>query len=375
MGRLAARRGGCERFFLAGRLQRRARHQSSPSHPGTNIWQQTFGPGQYSRTLYDPYADEPFYDLEFGINVGIDTNLYYYCFFPTNPPTQWGTLATQMVYWLVVCVEPSVSLPTNFFGWKTTYYTNHDAASWTTWPVLGTSSWEPIYDQNGNTRDLAFLITTQPTNNCPLTVSCVTNLVVQCGQPWSFVLPVFTNPCCGAITNISFSAYTNLGVCPPTVDAYWSASDCYSNWGFCSQHVTMLDTSPPHLFCSNQVVQCSSAWWPPTPPYAWDDCCTNVIVTLVGAPVTNGCQVALNWAATDCCGNTTNCPQVLTLEEGSPPVFLYVPANRNVGCGSVGLWLASGEQRLLRHQRHHRDLRHGNQSNLSAADGPDVEGD
>src|SRR5580765_6097381 len=78
-----------------------------PSRPGTNlIWQQYFGPGQYAQSqvavglgnFIDPGGPAP---------MGNDSKVFYFCFYPTNPPVQTGTVAQPKMYWLAAYAQTS----------------------------------------------------------------------------------------------------------------------------------------------------------------------------------------------------------------------------------------------------------------------------
>jgi hypothetical protein len=140
-----------------------------PSRPGTNIlWQQYFGPGQYSQSQV-PGGVAQFYNPEPPTPMGNDVKTYYYCFYPTNPPTQTGTPTQSKVYWLAVYAMPSQATSL-LFGWKSAQFQQHDISTHTPWPGSAplTTNWRPNYDLNNFGMDLAFKINTD-TQCCPET--------------------------------------------------------------------------------------------------------------------------------------------------------------------------------------------------------------
>jgi hypothetical protein len=143
-----------------------------PSRPGTNVvWQQYFGPGQYAQSQVNVGIGN-FYNPEPPAIMGNDSKVYYYCFNPSNPPTQTGTLTAAKTYWLAVYAMPSQS--TSFlFGWKSAQVQQYDVCTRTPWPGIApiTTDWRPNYDPSNRGLDLAFKINTA-TNNQPPPPPC-----------------------------------------------------------------------------------------------------------------------------------------------------------------------------------------------------------
>ena len=139
------------------------------SHPGTNLlWQQYFAPGQYAETIYSP-------GQEFFLNpgppnvVGTDSEVWYYCFYPSNL-TQTGTLAAKKTYWLAAYATLPAGV-SSVYGWKTATNVQNDISVHAPWP--GLPGEQPRSGSNDEEHrwgpmDLAFKLTTS-TN----TVACV----------------------------------------------------------------------------------------------------------------------------------------------------------------------------------------------------------
>jgi hypothetical protein len=91
----------------------------------------------------------------------------------------------------------------------------------------------------------------------------------------------------------------------------------------------------PPVCGSNRKVQCGTPWTF-TIPRATDACCgTNVTVTIRSTTTNGVCPQVITrvWVATDCCDNTRECVQTVTVVDATPPV-LTCPANKQVRCGS-----------------------------------------
>ena len=147
-----------------------------PSHPGNLLWFQDFGTN-FSEA---PYAtgSEFFYNPTNNGNLGTDNQAWYYCFFPTNPFPQQGSINNPTNYWLAIHAQ--IAGPITLFGWKSTTNLYNDAAVWGT--LVGSfpngiwkSMTNPITQQRLN---LAMKLTTptnQPTPCQPNFIQCVEN--------------------------------------------------------------------------------------------------------------------------------------------------------------------------------------------------------
>ncbi len=181
-------------------------------------------------------------------------------------------------------------------------------------------------------------LTTNSGPTPPPVITCVTNRTVECGSPWSFDMPTAVDGC----TTNSLSVYvlrtvTN-GQCSQLITRTWAATNsCDTNYATCSQVVAVADTTPPVLSCaSNKTVQCGSAWTF-DPPTASDACSGSNVTVVVGLTTTNGvCPQVITrwWSATDACGNSNSCSQVVTVGDTTPPV-LACASNKTVQCGSA----------------------------------------
>ena len=186
--------------------------------------------------------------------------------------------------------------------------------------------------------EVAALFNAGASGKCkPLVVSCATNKTVNCGTAWTFDAPTATSPCGTNVTITILSTVTN-GVCPPVITRTWQATDACGNTSTCSQTVTVVDTTPPVFICAtNKSVVCGTAWTFDVPT-ASDACSgTNVTITILST-VTNGlCPqvITRTWLATDVCGNTSTCSQMLTVVADTTPPVIICPTNKTVICGTA----------------------------------------
>jgi hypothetical protein len=291
-----------------------------PSHPGIPLWSEPFGPGEYYQCLYTNRVEQ-FYDASLPAIMGLDTNVYYLCFYPKNPFVQQGTATATTNYWLSVSAQTAAGSQ-QLFGWHTSYEYYNDTAVWGNGPMPPT--WTPMTDPQGIPLSMAFKVTTPTNPPCPTTFICPPNKTNECGSAWTFDDPRATNACCGTnVTLIIIDTKTN-GTCPQFITRNWLVTDCAGNTANCSQTVVIVDTTPPvFTFCpTNRTVECGSPWSFGTPT-AQDNCCFQGISVFGTFTNTGICPQIITrvWVAYDCCGNTNVCSQRITIVDTTPPVF------------------------------------------------------
>lgn len=139
----------------------------APSHPGTNLlWQQWFAPGKYAETNWTANASEQFLDPGPTNILGGDSEVWYYCFYPTNAFQQLGTPTNSKTYWLAAYAQLPAGIP-QLYGWKTTTNVLNDTsvhAFWSGTPPTANPGWTPTVYQppaGGPVKplDLAFKLT------------------------------------------------------------------------------------------------------------------------------------------------------------------------------------------------------------------------
>src|SRR5205085_2511331 len=93
--------------------------------------------------------------------------------------------------------------------------------------------------------------------NCAggLLVICPTNKTVDCGSAWKFDLPTASSCCSNNVSIVVTSASTN-GICPKVASKTWRITDGCGNTNFCTQTVTLADTTAPVVACptNTQIV-------------------------------------------------------------------------------------------------------------------------
>ncbi len=181
----------------------------------------------------------------------------------------------------------------------------------------------------------------------PPIITCPPSVTVQCA---ALVPPVNT---------ASVSATDNSGI-PPiitllsnltvnqsctnkfTINRTYRATDQCNNSASCTQVITVFDNTPPALTCPpGIIVQCASQV--PTPNVqlvtSTDNCGGATTVTFVSDVISN--QVCINrfnitrtYRATDACGNSGTCSQIISVFDNTVPT-LTCPAAITVQCASL----------------------------------------
>jgi uncharacterized protein YegL len=170
-------------------------------------------------------------------------------------------------------------------------------------------------------------------------IACVSNKIVQLGTPWTFDLPTANYPI------IVVSTVTNTaGHCGKTFAATrtWAAIDECNNSAQCSQTVTVVDSTPPIINCSNtnKTVELGTPWNFDAPT-ATDNSGTNITIMIVST-VTNTAGHCGNtfaatrtWAAIDECNNSAQCSQTVTVVDTTPPIITCSNTNKSVELGTA----------------------------------------
>ena len=186
-------------------------------------------------------------------------------------------------------------------------------------------------DACGNTSTCDQIITIEDTT--PPTIDCPADMTVECGDPINFGMATGTDNC-GSIA-ITFMD-TSVPGCGNTevITRTWTATDDCGNPTSCDQVVTIVDTSPPTISCPADItVQCGDPINAGTA--TGTDICGSVMITFADVSVP-GCGntevITRTWTATDDCGLSNTCDQIITIIDTNPPVPPNPPGPVTVQC-------------------------------------------
>jgi hypothetical protein len=161
----------------------------------------------------------------------------------------------------------------------------------------------------------------------PPVIVCPPDLVLECDQDTSPANAgtATATDVCDPDPDIVYADNEIPGTCPQalTILRTWTATDDAGNQGVCTQTITVVDTTPPEVFCPSDVVVSCGA---PTDPgstgtaTASDNCDTDPDVAYFDVVVPSSCladpvqeTIERTWVATDACGNATACLQTITV--------------------------------------------------------------
>jgi ribosomal protein S26 len=194
---------------------------------------------------------------------------------------------------------------------------------------------------NSSTATKTFLVN----DNTPPTITCPQAVIVQCASQVSNpdITIVTATDNCGTVTVTHVGDVISNQTCLNrfTVTRTYMATDVCGNSATCAQIITVNDDTPPTITCPQAVtVQCASQVPNPdiTSVTAADNCAGTVTVTHVGDVISN--QTCLNrftvtrtYKATDVCGNSATCAQIITVNDDTPPT-ITCPQAVTVQCAS-----------------------------------------
>lgn len=184
-------------------------------------------------------------------------------------------------------------------------------------------------------------------DDTPPAITCPANVTVQCAAQVPPVNPaaVISSDNCGGIPVNSHvgDVITNMTCANRfTLTRTYRATDECGNSSTCNQTITVFDNTPPMITCpANITVQCANQVPAPNTGLvvSSDNCAGATTVTHVGDVITNMTCVnrftlTRTYRATDVCGNSATCNQVITVFDNTPPT-ITCPANITVQCAAL----------------------------------------
>jgi hypothetical protein len=171
-----------------------------------------------------------------------------------------------------------------------------------------------------------------PSITCPpsVTKECVMGLDISpavCGFP-----TVTDN--CDPNPTATFSDATTPGNCDGnyTVTRTWTGSDQFNLTATCTQVINIQDTQAPLITCpATSTIECTESTAPANTgtATATDACDPNPSVTFSDVIIPGDCPqemtIERTWTATDDCGNSSQCLQIINVEDTTPAVITCPP--------------------------------------------------
>ena len=210
-------------------------------------------------------------------------------------------------------------------------------------------------DSSGNTNTCQQTIRVNDTT-LPTITAFPSNVTVQCASqvPPANDGSVSASGSCGSIVNISHDPDSISGqTCPNryTITRTYHVVDASCNRVSSNQTITVYDTTPPTITCPATVTtntdpgQCYASTVVLGSPTPLDNCGGTVtLINNAPSPFPTGTN-AVVWTATDNCGNSATCTQLVIVVNNQPLTINNCPANiiSNTApgeCGATVSWSA-----------------------------------
>ncbi len=176
-------------------------------------------------------------------------------------------------------------------------------------------------------------------DNLAPVISCVDDITVNCAfgdiTPPFTGTPTVTDDCSNYQLLYSDGVYS--GDCPYSFTRTWTAMDACGNFSSCQQVITVIDESGPTIYCPpTKSVSCGSSMLPSvTGMAAAYDNCSTVSISYTDGEIEGSCPQSFirTWTASDYCGNTSSCEQIINIIDNTAPVIVC-PPTINIDCGS-----------------------------------------
>ncbi|MDX1910488.1 MAG: HYR domain-containing protein [Saprospiraceae bacterium] len=173
-------------------------------------------------------------------------------------------------------------------------------------------------DKAGNTASCTFKITILDLEAPKIT--CPAGKLISCEEsslPANTGTATATDNC--GVGGISHKDVRIDGSCENefTLQRSWTAADVHGNITTCMQIISVEDKKPPVISCpANATVTCDISVGKTGSATATDNCDTDLSITHRDIPISGDCDwfciTERHWTATDNCGNTSKCVQVIT---------------------------------------------------------------
>ncbi|HEY3387386.1 MAG TPA: HYR domain-containing protein, partial [Saprospiraceae bacterium] len=179
-------------------------------------------------------------------------------------------------------------------------------------------------------------------DSTPPVITCPVSVTIECSES---TLPANTGTAtatdnCDGTPLISFSDISVPGPCPQefSISRTWTASDDCGNSSTCVQAIIIIDSTPPSITCPiNVTIECTESTAPSNTgvAIASDVCDTTPGVTFSDITLAAGCEneysITRTWTATDDCGNTSTCNQIISVQDNTPPT-ITCPDDVTISC-------------------------------------------
>lgn len=140
---------------------------------------------------------------------------------------------------------------------------------------------------------------------------------------------------------IMYADRVDMAGCGGVITRTWTATDACGNSSQCVQKIRIVDETAPVIYCpATTTIECDESKDPSNTGYATaqDSCTPNPSLTYIDEVNMSGCggTITRTWTATDACGNTAQCVQIINVVDTTPPV-IYSPPDVVIECDEL-MW-------------------------------------
>lgn len=153
--------------------------------------------------------------------------------------------------------------------------------------------------------------------------SCPEDVQLQCGDEIPPPAEVIASDNCDQQVEVDFTEDVQRGPCTSegTITRTWTATDSSGNSNVCQQMITVVDTLPPVITCPVDLVDVAPADvqnLEVTGEATAEDNCGTPEITFEDVIDRPNSRVIRTWTATDACGNTGSCQQIIGVAVPNP---------------------------------------------------------
>ena len=190
-------------------------------------------------------------------------------------------------------------------------------------------------DQCGNTSTFTQYIFVHD-SQAPVFSSMPEDITIQCGEEFPYYDPVVLDNCDTDVI-VTMTAQTAVDGCNRIITRVWTATDNCGNSSSVDQIITVVDNQGPEASAFEGLVELTCTDNFNFTDIIFTDACGQVMsVTFETTDSGTDCDhtYVRTYTATDECGNSTVVSQTIHVSDQEAPVFVSVPADLSLPCGS-----------------------------------------
>jgi hypothetical protein len=183
-------------------------------------------------------------------------------------------------------------------------------------------------DSCGNTSSCVQTITIDDTTDPVIT--CPADITFECEMGDAGTATATDN--CDSDPDVDYSDYVVNEDCPTIIERTWTATDSCGNSSSCVQTITIDDTTDPVITCPADITfECEMG--DAGMATATDNCDSDPDVSYNDNILNSRCPIVIErtYTATDSCGNSSSCVQIITIDDTTDPV-ITCPADVTFEC-------------------------------------------